>query len=146
MKVLDLPTFLLDTKIGKSVKRKEDEPLKQKFMTYLTEHPKIFDGLKPGAIIDYEMSDSRFHIEVVGKKQVVAKPHRAENPDVELMFSTAAVETLVTFDSENEYAAQFGKFFKEPTDEKWIRFNLRLNIVKLLMKGYRKFAQKAGLI
>jgi len=146
LKVLDLPTFLLDTKIGKSVRRREEEPLKQKFMTYLTQHPKIFDGLKNGAIIDYEISESRFHIKVVGKRNVEAKPHRAENPDVELMFSPAAVETLVTFDSEDEYAAQFGKFFKEPTDEKWIRFNLRLNIVKLLMKGYRKFAQKAGLI
>ena len=62
------------------------------------------------------------------------------------MFSRAAVETLVTFDSEDEYAAQFGNFFKNPTDDQWIRFNLRLNIVKLLMKGYRKFAQKAGLI
>jgi Fe-S oxidoreductase len=146
LKILDLPTFLLDAKIGKGVKRKEEEPLKLRFMSYLAEHPMIFDGLKKGAVIDYEISDSRFHIEVVGKRQVEAKPHRAENPDVELMFSPDAVETLVTFDSEDEYAAQFGKFFKEPTDDKWIRFNLRLNIVKLLMKGYRKFAQKAGLI
>lgn len=146
LKIIDLPTFLLDTEIGKSVKRKEEEPLKQKFMTYLSDHPMIFDGLKKGAIIEYEISDSRFHIEVLGKRDIKAKPDRAENPDVELMFSPAAVETLVTFDSEDEYAAQFGKFFKEPTDEKWIRFNLRLNIVKLLMKGYRKFAQKAGLI
>lgn len=146
MKVLDLPTFLLDAKIGKGVTRREEEPLKGQFMNYLTKHPLIFDGLKKGAIIDYEIMDSRFHIEVVGKRDVEARPHRAENPDVELMFSPAAVETLVTFDSEDQYAAQFGKFFKEPTDDKWIRFNLRLNIVKLLMKGYRKFAQKAGLI
>lgn len=146
IKVLDLPTFLLDAKIGRNMKRKEEEPLKLKFMEYLVEHPLIFDGLKKGAIIDYEIADNRFHIEVVGKGKVEAKPHRAENPDVELMFSHAAVETLVSFDSEDEYAAQFGKFFKEPTDDKWIRFNLRLNIVKLLMKGYRKFAQKAGLI
>jgi len=145
LKVLDLPTFLLDVTIGKGGKRREEEPLKLQFMNYLTEHPLIFDGLKKGAVIDYAITDSRFHIEVVGKREIEAKPHRAENPDVELMFSPAAVETLVTFDSEDEYAAQFGKFFKEPTDEKWIRFNLRLNIVKLLMKGYRKFAQKAGL-
>ncbi|MFW9794270.1 MAG: (Fe-S)-binding protein [Candidatus Thorarchaeota archaeon] len=146
LKVLDLPTFLLDIKIGKRTTQKEEEPLKLKFMSYLSKHPMIFDGLKKGAIIDYEIMDSRFHIEVVGKCEVDAKPHRAENPDVELMFSPAAVATLITFESEDEYAAQFGKFFKEPTDEKWIRFNLRLNIVKLLMKGYRKFAQKAGLI
>ena len=146
IKILDLPTFLLDAKIGKRTKRKEEEPLKLKFMEYLVEHPLIFDGLKKGAIIDYEIEDSRFHIEVVEKREVEANPHRAENPDVELMFSPAAVEILVSFGSEDEYAAQFGKFFKEPTDDKWIRFNLRLNIVKLLMKGYRKFAQKAGLI
>jgi len=77
---------------------------------------------------------------------VIARPQRADNPDVALMFSPAAVVTLITFDSEDRYAEQFGKFFKEPTDLEWIRFNLRLNIVKLLMKGYRKFAQKAGLI
>ncbi len=146
IKVLDLPTFLLDTKISKSMKRAKDEPLKLKFMEYLTNHPMIFDGLKKGAVIDYEILDSRFHIEVTGKREVVAKPQRADNPDVELMFSPAAVNTLVTFDSEDKYAEQFGKFFKEPTDLEWIRFNLRLNIVKLLMKGYRKFAQKAGLI
>ena len=146
IKVLDLPTFLLDTKIGKNVKKVKEEPLKLKFMEYLEGHPMIFDGLKKGAIIDYEIEDSRFHIEIIGKGDVIAKPQRAENPDVELMFSPAAVETLITFTSEDRYAEQFGKFFKEPTDLKWIRFNLRLNIVKLLMKGYRKFAQKAGLI
>ncbi|MGY5871414.1 MAG: (Fe-S)-binding protein [Candidatus Thorarchaeota archaeon] len=147
MEILDLPTFLLDAKIGRrTMKKKDDEPLKLKFMEYLVQHPMIFDGLKKGAIIDYEIENSRFHIEIVGKREVKANPHRAENPDVELMFSPAAVEVLVSFDSEDEYAAQFGKFFKEPMDDKWIRFNLRLNIVKLLMKGYRKFAQKAGLI
>ncbi len=146
IRVLDIPTFLLDTKISRSMKRAKDEPLKLKFMEYLTNHPMIFDGLKKGAVIDYEIEDSRFHIEVTGKREVVARPQRADNPDVELMFSLAAVNTLVTFDSEDKYAEQFGKFFKEPTDSVWIRFNLRLNIVKLLMKGYRKFAQKAGLI
>jgi len=146
IKVLDLPTFLLDAKIGKSMMKVKDEPLKLKFMEYLVAHPMIFDGLKKGAVIDYEIEDSRFHIEVIGKREVMAKPQRAENPDVELMFSPAAVETLVNFASEDKYAEQFGKFFKEPTDSEWIRFNLKLNIVKLLMKGYRKFAQKAGLI
>jgi heterodisulfide reductase subunit D len=147
IKILDLPTFLLDAKIGrKPIRKKEEDLLKLRFMEYLVQHPMIFDGLKEGAIIDYEIGDNRFYIEVVENRKVEANPHRAENPDVELMFSPEAVKALVTFDSEDEYAAQFGKFFKEPTDEKWIRFNLRLNIVKLLMKGYRKFAQKAGLI
>ena len=73
-------------------------------------------------------------------------PIRAENADVELTFSKGAVRKLVAFESEEEYAKQFGLFFKEPTDHEWIKFNLRLNLVKLLMKGYRKFAQKAGLI
>ncbi|RLI54185.1 MAG: hypothetical protein DRO93_12885, partial [Candidatus Thorarchaeota archaeon] len=83
---------------------------------------------------------------ITGKRAIEVRPVRAENPDVELTFSRAAVERLITFESEDEYAAQFGKFFKEPTEDEWIKFNLRLNIVKLLMKGYRKFAQKAGLI
>jgi hypothetical protein len=73
-------------------------------------------------------------------------PIRAENPDVELIFSPKAVEELITYKSENDYAARFGLLFKEPTEDQWIKFVLRLNIVKLLMKGYRKFAQKAGLI
>jgi hypothetical protein len=62
------------------------------------------------------------------------------------MFSPKAVEALITYKNEDEYAARFGLFFKEPTEDEWTKFMLRLNIVKLLMKGYRKFAQKAGLI
>ncbi len=146
LKILDLPTFLLDTKIGKGARRKEEEPLKQKFMGYLKAHPMIFDGLRKGAVIDYDIEGDRFHVLVVEKGSIEVNPVRGENPDVELFFSPAAVEKLVTFDSEDDYARQFGMFFKEPTDNEWIKFVLRRNIVKLLLKGYRKFAQKAGLI
>jgi heterodisulfide reductase subunit D len=146
MKIIDLPTFLLETKIGQLVTESKEHPLKPVFMKYLAAHPLIFDGLKKGAVIDYEIEGDRFHVEIVGKRQIEVHPKRAENPDVELTFAPKAVETLVTFTSEDEYAAKFGYFFKKPTDDEWIRFNLRLNIVKLLMKGYRKFAQKAGLI
>jgi hypothetical protein len=124
----------------------EDHPLKDAFMSYLADHPKIFDGLKAGAVIDYGIEGSRFHVEVVGKTKIQVHPMRGENPDVELTFSPGAVKQLITYQSEDEYAANFGRFFKEPTDDEWIRFNLRRNIVKLLMKGYRRFAQKAGLI
>jgi hypothetical protein len=65
---------------------------------------------------------------------------------VELTFSPEAVRKLTSLTSEDEYAKQFGSFFKKPTDDVWIKFNLRRNIVKLLAKGYRKFAMKAGLI
>ncbi|MGY5875529.1 MAG: (Fe-S)-binding protein [Candidatus Thorarchaeota archaeon] len=146
MSVIDLPTFLLEAKIGTLVIGSEEHPLKPVFMAYLAAHPLIFDGLKKGAVIDYEIEGDRFHIEVIDKRQIKVHPRRAENPDVELTFAPKAVETLVSFASEDEYAAKFGYFFKKPTDDEWIRFNLRLNIVKLLMKGYRKFAQKAGLI
>jgi hypothetical protein len=115
-------------------------------MEYLRKHPLIFDGLKKDAVIDYEISGDRFHVLVLDKGAIEVNPVRAENPDVELTFSEDAVRVLTSFSSEDEYAAQFGLFFKEPTDDRWIRFNLRRNIVKLLMKGYRKFAQKAGLI
>ena len=97
-------------------------------------------------MIDYELEEDRFHVLITGKSQIEVNPFRAENPDVELIFAPKAVEKLITYDKEDEYAARFGLFFKEPSDDEWIKFVLRLNIVKLLMKGYRKFATKAGLI
>ena len=66
--------------------------------------------------------------------------------DLELLFASGAVEQLITCASEDESASQIRLFFKDPTEDKWINFVLRLNIVKLLMKGYRKFVQKARLI
>ncbi len=145
--VLDLPSFLvLYVQDTKEKAKTAENPLKKQFMDYLAKHPLIFDGLKKEAIIDYEIGKDRFHVEVVGKRRINVHPIRAENPDVVLTFSPKAVEKLIAFQSEDEYAAQFGLFFKEPTDEVWIKFDLRRNIVKLLMKGYRKFAQKAGLI
>jgi heterodisulfide reductase subunit D len=146
IRILELTTFLLDAKTGIRVVSAEDNPLKSQFMSYLSNHPKIFEGLKAGAVIDYEIEGSRFHVEVIGKTKIQVNHVRGENPDVELTFSPGAVKQLITYQSEDEYAANFGRFFKEPTDDEWIRFNLRRNIVKLLMKGYRKFAQKAGLI
>jgi hypothetical protein len=83
---------------------------------------------------------------VLDNGAIQVNPVRSENPDVELTFSQEAVKHLTVLKSEDEYAQKFGSFFKKPTDEVWIKFNLRRNIVKLLMKGYRKFAQKAGLI
>ncbi len=145
--VLDLPTFLLPyAQKGKKKREAAESELKKQFMQYLSAHPLIFEGLKKEAVIDYEVEGQRFHVEVVGKDEIEVRPVRAENPDVELIFSPGAVQKLTTFDSEDDYAAQFGLFFKEPTEEQWIKFVLRRNIVKLLMKGYRKFAQKAGLI
>ncbi|MHA1741361.1 MAG: (Fe-S)-binding protein [Candidatus Thorarchaeota archaeon] len=144
--IIDLPTFVLPFVVERAERREAENPLKEQFMAYLRKHPKIFDGLKKGAVIDYDIDGDRFHVLITGKRAIEVRPVRAENPDVELTFSRAAVERLITFESEDEYAAQFGKFFKEPTEDEWIKFNLRLNIVKLLMKGYRKFAQKAGLI
>jgi heterodisulfide reductase subunit D len=146
LQILDLTAFLLNAETGDRVLSAEDHPLKSQFMSYLSNHPKIFEGLKAGAIIDYEIEGSRFHVEVTGKTKILVHPVRGENPDVELTFSPGAVKQLTMYESEDEYAANFGRFFKEPSDEEWIRFNLRRNIVKLLMKGYRKFAQKAGLI
>ncbi|MHA1908645.1 MAG: heterodisulfide reductase-related iron-sulfur binding cluster [Candidatus Thorarchaeota archaeon] len=147
MPVLDLPSFLLPyVKDPKDMKKVGENPLKKQFMEYLSKHPLIFDGLKKEAVIDYEIGEDRFHVEVVGKREIEVHPIRAENPDVVLTFAPKAVEKLTTFEREDDYAAQFGLFFKEPTDDEWIKFDLRRNIVKLLMKGYRKFAQKAGLI
>ncbi len=147
LRIIDIPQFLLPYVIKGVIEVSEEEnPLKQEFMDYLRAHPKIFDGLKPDAVIDYIIEDDRFHVRIVKKGQIEVNPIRAENPDVELTFSEGAVRELIQIPSEDEYAARFGQFFKEPTDEKWIKFNLRRNIVKLLMKGYRKFAQKAGLI
>lgn len=144
--VLDLPEFLLPFAVEGKKRTMEENPLKKSFMEYLRAHPKIFEGLKKGATIDYDIEGDRFHVFVTGKSQIDVSPVRAENPDVELLFSPMAVEELITYKSEDDYAARFGLLFKEPTDDKWIKFVLRLNIVKLLMKGYRKFAQKAGLI
>ena len=144
--VLDLPEFLLPFATEARKKSTEESQIKKKFMNYLVIHPMIFEGLKAGAIIDYDIEGERFHVLVTGKNKIDVNPVRAENPDVELLFSPKAVEKLITFEKEDDYAARFGLFFKEPTDDEWIRFVLRLNIVKLLMKGYRKFAQKAGLI
>ena len=145
--VVDLPEFLLpfvrDLKMKKVL---SENPLKSKFIEYLSSHPLIFEGLKKGAVIDYDIEGDRFHVLVTGKNEIDVLPVRAENPDVELFFSSKGVEKLIVQKSEDEYAAQFGLLFKEPSDEEWIKFVLRLNIVKLLMKGYRKFAQKAGLI
>lgn len=145
--VVDLTEFILP--FAKQVTKKKtvtESSLKTQFMDYLRGHPLIFEGLKKGAVIDYDLEGSRFHVVVTGKNEITVKPVRAENPDVELLFAPKAVEKLITYDSEDGYAARFGLFFKEPTDDEWIKFVLRLNIVKLLMKGYRKFAQKAGLI
>ncbi|MHA2142408.1 MAG: (Fe-S)-binding protein [Candidatus Thorarchaeota archaeon] len=146
LQILELTTFLMNTKTGDRATSAEDHPLKSPFMAYLSAHPKIFDGLKGGAVIDCVIEGSRFNVEVVGKRKIQVHPMRGENSDVELTFSPGAVKRLISYQSEDEYAANFGRFFKEPTDEEWIRFNLRRNIVKLLMKGYRKFGQKAGLI
>jgi Fe-S oxidoreductase len=152
LEVNDLPTFLLPFVQVDKKKRKakettsSDAKLKMQFMEYLEKHPLIFDGLKKEATIDYYLGEEKFHVEVVGDREIEVRPIRAENPDVVLTFSPKAVEKLTGFESEDEYAAQFGLFFKEPTDDEWIRFVLRRNIVKLLMKGYRKFAQKAGLL
>ena len=147
MQIVDLPNFLLPlaTK-ARAVAKVGESPMKAQFMEYLKIHPKIFEGLKKDAVIDYEVEGDRFHVLVLDDGAIQINAVRAENPDVELTFSPAAVKKLVTFDSEDEYARQFGLFFKQPTEDQWIKFNLRRNIVKLLMKGYRRFAQKAGLI
>lgn len=145
--VMDIPTFLLPYfKTGGTSRRTKESPLKRSFMEYLAAHPKIFDGLKKDAVIDYGIEGERFHVLVTGKDTIQVVPERAENPDVEITFSPKAVTKLVTFNKEDDYARQFGFFFKNATDEEWIKFNLRLNIVKLVMKGYRRFAQKAGLL
>ncbi len=147
MPVLDLPSFLLPyVRESKKSKEMKESPLKKKFMDYLAKHPLIFDGLKKDALIDYIIEEDRFHVLVLDDGKIEVNPIRGENPDVELTFSPKAVEKLTSLKTEDEYAAQFGLFFKEPTEDEWIKFNLRRNIVKLLMKGYRKFAQKAGLI
>lgn len=145
--VVDLPEFLLPlVREAKMKKAAGENPLKKSFMDYLSAHPMIFEGLKKDAAIDYDLEGDRFHVMVIGKNKIEVNPIRAENPDVELFFSLKGVEKLISQKNEDEYAKQFGILFKEPTDEEWIKFVLRLNIVKLLMKGYRKFAQKAGLI
>ncbi len=145
--VVDLTEFILPFVMQvKKKKAVNESPLKKKFMEYLGNHPLIFDGLKKGAVIDYDLEGDRFHVLVTGRNEIQVNPVRAENADVELLFASKAVEELITYNSEDEYAARFGFLFKVPTDEKWIKFVLRLNIVKLLMKGYRKFAQKAGLL
>lgn len=145
--VVDLPEFLLPF-VRDSTKKKavSENPLKKQFIDFLSAHPLIFEGLKKDAVIDYDIEGDRFHVLVTGKNEIAVNPVRAENPDVELFFSPKGVEKLIIQKSENEYAEKFGLLFKEPTDDEWIKFVLRLNIVKLLMKGYRKFAQKAGLI
>jgi len=147
IQVIDLPSFLLPlaTKVEGAAKVGES-PLKSQFMEYLGKHPKIFEGLKKDAVIDYEIEGDRFHVLVLDQGAIQVNPIRSENPDVELTFSPEAVRKLTSFASEDEYAKQFGSFFKKPSDEVWIKFNLRRNIVKLLAKGYRKFAMKAGLI
>ncbi len=146
MEILDIPEFLVPYITTKKKAKSTESKIKIRFMEYLSDHPKIFEGLKKGAVIDYIIDKDRFHVLITGKNKIDVIPHRAENPDVELTFSPKAVEELVSIPSENDYAKQFGLFFKEPTEEKWIKFNLKMNVVKLLMKGYRKFAQKAGLI
>ncbi len=147
LRVIDLPTFLSPYYRGAGTRPATSvSTLKKTFMDYLATHPRIFEGLKKDAVIDYEVDGDRFHVLVTGKDAIQVVPTRAENPDVELIFSNGAVQRLVTLDNENDYARQFGLFFKQPTGEEWIKFNLRLNVVKLLMKGYRRFAQKAGLL
>ncbi len=147
IQVVDLPVFLLPyARAGGTRAEAGEESLKHRFMEYLRAHPRIFEGLRRGAVIDYDVEGDRFHVRVTGNNQIEVVPRRAENPDVELMFSPAAVEQLVALEDELEYASRFGLLFKEPTEEAWIRFNLRLNIPKLLLKGYRKFAQRAKLI
>jgi hypothetical protein len=145
--IIDLKEFLLPFVRGASKKKSvADNPLKTRFMEYLKRHPLIFEGLKKSVIIDYNLEADRFHVLVVDKNEISVNPVRAENQNVELMFSSKAVEKLITFKSEDEYAARFGLFFREPTDEEWVKFVLGLNIVKLRTKGYRRFTQKAGLI
>jgi heterodisulfide reductase subunit D len=145
--VLDLPSFVLQfAKSGEVTMEADGDSLKRRFMEYLTAHPRIFEGLKKDAAIDYIIEYDRFHVHVLENSSIEVNPIRAENPDVELTFSPGAVMKLIALESEDDYAAQFGRLFKMPTEEEWIKFNLRRNIVKLLMKGYRKFAQKAGLI
>lgn len=145
--ILDLPTFMLQfAKTGEVSQQIEGHPLKKRFMEYLMVHPKIFEGLKKDAAIDYIIDSDRFHVLVLENGNIEVNPIRAENPDVAITFSPEAVMKLIAIESEDDYAAQFGLLFKMPTGNEWIKFNLRRNIVKLLMKGYRKFAQKAGLI
>jgi heterodisulfide reductase subunit D len=145
--ILDLPSFVLQfVKSGEVSIEVEGHPLKGRFMEYLVAHPRIFEGLKKDAAIDYIIDTDRFHVLVLDNGRIEVNPIRAENPDVELTFSSDAVMKLIAIESEDDYAAQFGLLFKMPTENEWIKFSLQRNIVKLLMKGYRKFAQKAGLI
>ncbi len=147
MPIMDITTFLVPfVKSAEGNESMRESPLKIRFMDYLEKHPLIFDGLKKDASIDYIIGNERIHVLLLDNGQIRVNPIRAENPDAELTFSPKAVEMLTSLESEDEYAAQFGLFFKQPTNDEWIRFNLRRNIVKLLMKGYRRFAQKAGLI
>ncbi|MEM4735365.1 MAG: (Fe-S)-binding protein [Candidatus Thorarchaeota archaeon] len=147
LKIMDLPTFLLPyLKAGPRPRTQEENLLKREFMDYLAAHPKIFEGLKKDAVIDYDIRGDRFHVHVTDRDRIEVISHRAENPDVELFFTPGAVKRLVSTQGEDEYAREFGRLFKEGTEAERILFNLRLNIVKLLMKGYRRFAQKAGLI
>ncbi len=147
LRVIDIPNLLLPYYKGAGTGAAvRGSTLKKTFMDYLASHPRIFEGLKKDAVIDYEVDGDRFHVLVRDRGKIEVVPTRAENPDVELIFSNGAVQKLVTFDNDTDYARQFGLFFRHPTKEEWIQFNLRLNVVKLLMKGYRRFAQKAGLL
>jgi len=114
-------------------------------VTHLRKHPTILDGLRKGVVIGYDIGGDGFHVLVTGKHLVEAHPAHAESPAVELIFSRAAMEQL-SLVSEDDYAAQSGKFFKEPTDGEWIRFGFRPSAAKLVLKGNGRFAQKAGLI
>ncbi|TFG31032.1 (Fe-S)-binding protein, partial [Candidatus Thorarchaeota archaeon] len=61
--VVDLPEFLLPfVRDPKKKKAVAENPLKKKFIDYLSTHPLIFEGLKKGAVIDYDLEGDRFHV------------------------------------------------------------------------------------
>ncbi|WXG43208.1 MAG: (Fe-S)-binding protein [Promethearchaeati archaeon SRVP18_Atabeyarchaeia-1] len=127
------------------------------FQAYLGRHPEIFVDLVKDSILDfaYFRSWNSFDkgekpIDVFNVKRtesgIEIKLGRAERADVALNFSPDSVRDLVASANRDEYAKKFGRFYNEPTEDKWIDFILNKSTKTLIRMGYGKFAREAGIL
>ncbi len=127
------------------------------YTIFLTKYPEIFSDLDDGSIFDFCLYNSikdyfdkspadTFNV-LRNENGIEIKSGRANESDLELALSIAAVKKLVQTDTKVEYAQLLGSYYNDPDEEKeWIDFTLYKRTQTLIDMGYGKFAKTAGIL
>ena len=129
----------------------------KKYTLFLSKYPEIFSDLDHGSIFDFclynsikdyfDKSPADIFNVLRNEQGIEIKPGRANESDLELALSIAAVKKLIQTDTKVEYAQLLGLFYNDPDEEKeWIDFTLHKRTQTLIDMGYGKFAKTAGIL